>query len=112
MDFGAVDAATSVVAPDRLPRARLLHRRSPLLGQVVLPDRLDRALELAIDDPRKKRIELARDDGYACFIEEPQTLRDIAGQYEAAGLGHPAHGGGSRIARRADLDGLPGPMPR
>ena len=106
-----MDAAAAVDAPDGLPVAPPLHRRRPLLGQVVLRERLQRAHQLAVDDPRGEGIELAGDRGHGRFVEEPQALLDVAVQDEAAGLGHPAHGGSSRIALRADVDGLPGPIP-
>ena len=110
-DLGAVDAAAAVDAPDGLPVAPPLHRLRPLLGQVVLREPLERAHQLAVDDPRREGIELAGDGGHGGFVEEPEALLDLALQDEAAGLGHPANGGGRRIAPRADLDGAPGPVP-
>jgi hypothetical protein len=110
-DFGAVDAAAAMDAAYRLAAAPPLHRPSPLLGQVILPERLERAHQLAVDNPSREGIEFAGDRGHGRFIEEAQALRDIALQDKAAGLSHSAHGGSSRIAPRADIDGLPSPLP-
>ena len=98
-------------APHGLPVAPALHRRRPLLGQVVLRQPLERADQLAVDQPRREGVELAGDGGHGGLVEQPEALPDLALQDEAAGLGHPADGGGGRVARRADLDGPPGPAP-
>ncbi len=111
-DLGAVDAAASVDAPHGLSLPPALHRLRPLLGQVVLRERLQRAHDLAVDDPGGEGIELAGDRGHARFVEEPEPLRDVAFEDQAAGLGDPADGGRGRRALRADLDGAAGPLPR
>ena len=110
-DLGAVDTAASVEAADGLSLAPALHGCRPLLGQVVLRERLQRTHELAIDKPGEERVEFAGDHGHGRFVEKPQALGDVAFEDEAACLGDPTHGGSGRIALRTDVDGAPGPLP-
>ena len=73
-DLGAVDAAAPVEAPDGVRRAPPLHRLGPFLGEVVLRESLQGAHELAVDDPRGERIEVAGDRRHPGFVEQRQTL--------------------------------------
>jgi len=62
-DFRAVDPAAPVQAADGIRLAPPLHRLGPLLGDVVLGEALQRADELAVDDPGRERIEVP---GHRC----------------------------------------------
>ena len=110
-DLGAVDPAATVEAPDGVRLAPPLHRLGPLLGHVVLGEALQRAHELAVDDPGRERIEVPGDGRHPGFVEQRQTLLDVAVQDEQPGLCHPSDGARRRVARRTDLDGTPGPLP-
>ena len=72
---------------------------------------LQGAHELAVDDPRRERIEVPGDRRHPGFVEQRQTLVDVAVQDEQPGFSHPSDGAGRRVARRAHLDGPPGPLP-
>ena len=98
-------------APDRLSPAPPLHGCRPLLGLIILRERLERTHQLAVDKPGEERVEFAGDHGHGRFVEKPQALGDVAGQDDAPCLGDPAHGGSGRIALRTDIDGAPGPLP-
>ena len=50
-DLGAMHPAASVQAADGVGVRPTLHRLGPLLGQVVLGEALQRADQLAVDDP-------------------------------------------------------------
>ena len=93
-----MNAAASVDAPHGLSLPPALHRLRPLLGQVVLRERLQRAHDLAIDDPGGEGIELTGDRRDGRFVEEAQPPRDIAFEDQAAGLGDTTEGGGGRSA--------------
>ena len=110
-DLGAVDPAATVEAADGVRLAPPLHRLGPLLGHVVLGEALQRAHELAVDDARRERIELPGDRRHPGLVEQRQTLLDVAVEDEQPGFGHPSDGARRRVARRADLDGPPGPLP-
>ena len=109
-DLGAVDATAPVDASDGTGRAPSLHGFRPFLGEIVLRDPLQGAHELAVDDPRGERIELARDRGDACFVEEHQALLDLARQDEASRLRDASNRGSGRVTLRTDLDRPPGPL--
>ena len=111
-DLGAVDPAAPVEAADRVRLAPPLHRLGPLLGHVVLGEALQRAHELAVDDAGRERIELPGHRRHAGFVEQRQTLLDVAVQDEQPGLGNPSDGARRRVQPRTHLDGLPGPSPR
>ena len=68
------------------------HGLGPFLGEVVLGERLQRTHELAVDDAREKRVELAGDGGHRRFVEKGEALRDFAIEDEAARLRDSAHG--------------------
>ena len=108
-DLGAVHPATPVEAPDGVRLAPPLHRLGPLLGHVVLREALQRAHELAVDDPGRERIEVAGDRRHPGLVEQRQALLDIAVEDEQPGLGHLSDGARRRVTRRAHLDGARGP---
>ncbi len=105
-----MNAAASVNASHRSPLPPSLHGLRPLLGQVVLRDRLQRTYELAVHDSGEEGIELAgdRDDGR--FIEQLEALLDVAIQDEAARLRDSADRGRGGIVLRAQLDRASGPL--
>jgi hypothetical protein len=70
---------------------------------------LQRAHELAVDDARRERIQLARGRRDPDFIEKGEPLLDFAGEHEPARLGDPADRRCRRIGSRADLDRAAGP---
>jgi len=107
-----VDAAAAVDASDGVRRAPPLHRFRPFFGQIVLRESLQSAYELAIHDSRGERIELAGDRGYPSFVEERQSVADLAREDETSRLGHPSDGSCSRVAARTHLDGPPSPLSR
>ena len=110
-DLGAVDPAAPVEAPDGIRLAPPLHRLGPLLGHVVLGEALQGAHQLAVDDPCRERIEVPRDRRHPGFVEQRQTLLDIAVQDEQPCLGYPSDGARRRVTGRTDLDRPPGPHP-
>ena len=105
-----MDTAASVETPDRLSVPPALHRRRPLLREVVLPERLERTHHLAVHQSGPEGIEFAGDGRRGRFVEQRETSRDIALQDEAACLRDPADGRGSRVVACAGLDGSPGPV--
>ena len=110
-DLGAVHPAAAVQAPDGVGPGPPLHHLGPLLGEVVQREALQGAHELAVDDPRRERVEVARDGRHPGLVEQRQTVLDVAVKDEQAGLGHPADGARRRLARLPHLDGAPGPLP-
>ena len=110
-DLGAVDPAAPVEAPDGVRLAPPLHRLGPLLGHVILGEALQGAHELAVDDPRRERIEVPGDRRHPGLVEQRQTLLDVAVQDEQPGLCHPSDGARRRVTLRTHLDGPPGPLP-
>ena len=109
-DFRPVDTAASVETPNRLSVPPALHRRRPLLREVVLPERLERAHHLAVHQSGPEGIEFAGDRRRGRFVEQRETSRDVALQDEAACLRDPSDGRGSRVVTGARLDGSPGPV--
>ena len=95
-----MDAAAAVDASDGVRRAPPLHRFRPFFGQIELRESLQSAYELAIHDSCRERIELAGDSGHASFVEERQSVADLAGEDETPRLGHPSDGSCSRVAAR------------
>ena len=73
-DLGAVDPAAPVQAADGVGLAPPLHRLGPFLGDVVLGESLQGADELAVDDPRRERIEVAGDRRHPGLVEQRQAL--------------------------------------
>ena len=110
-DLGAVDPATAVKAPDRVGLAPPLHRLGPLLGHVVLGEALQGADELAVHDARRERIELSGDRRHPRFVEQRQSLLDVAVHDEQPCLGDPTDGARRRVTYRSHLDGAPRPLP-
>ena len=111
-DLRTVDPAAAMEAPDGACLAPTLHRVSPLLSHLVLGETLQRAHELAEDDPRRERIELP---GHGCdpsLVEQRQPLLHVAIEDEQSGLCHPSDGARRRIPHRTDVDGTPGPLVR
>ena len=106
-----MDPAATAEAPDGVRLAPPFHRLGPLLGHVVLGEALQGAHELAVDDPCRERIEVAGDDRYPCFVEQRQSLLDVAVQDEQPGFCHPSEGARRRLAHRTHLDGTPRPLP-
>ena len=106
-----MDPAAPVEAPDGIRLAPPLHRLGPLLGHVVLREALQGAHELAVDDPCRERIEVPGDRRHPGFVEQRQTLLDIAVQDEQPGLCYPSDGARRRVTLRTHLDGTPGPLP-
>ena len=110
-DLGAMHSAAPMEAADGVRLAPPLHRLGPLLGHVVQGEALQGTHELAVDDPSRQRIELARDGRDPGLVEQRQTLLDFAVQDQQAGFGHPADGARRRVTRRTHLDRPPGPLP-
>ena len=81
-----MDPTPAVEAPDGVRLAPPFHRLGPLLGHVVLGEALQCANELAVDNPRRERIEVAGDDGDPGFVEQRQTRFDVAVQDEQPGF--------------------------
>ena len=109
-DLGAVHPTASVEAADGVRLAPSLHRLGPLLGHVIQGEALQGAHQLAIDDPRRERIELSRDRRHPGLVEQRQPLGDIAVQDEQTGFCDAADGARRRVTPRTHLDGLPGPL--
>ena len=110
-DLGAMHAAASVDAADASPKPPTLHRLRPLLREVVLRDGLKRADQLAIDETRHEWVELTGHRGDGGLIEQPEALRDVASEDQAARLRDPADGGCRRIVPHPDVDRTPSPLP-
>ena len=72
-DLRAVDAAAPVKAADGVGLAPPLHRLGPFLCDVVLGEALQGAHELAVDDPRRERVEVPGERRRAGFIEQRQA---------------------------------------
>ena len=106
-----MDPAPTAEAPDGVRLAPPFHRLGPLLGHVVLGEALQCAHELAVDDTRRERIEVAGDDRDPGFVEQRQTRLDVAVQDEQPGFCHPSERARRRVAPRAHLDGTPRPLP-
>ena len=104
-------AAASVDTSHGLTLAPPFHGLRPLLGKVVLCDRLKRTDHLAVDHARRQRIELTGHRRDCRFVEEVQSARDVPFQDQAARLRDPAERHGRRVAARADVDGSTGPLP-
>ena len=81
------------------------HRFGPLLGQVVVRQPLERAHELAVHDPRRQRVEVARGGRRPRLVEQRQPSVDLSVEDQQARLGYPADGGSGRVALGADFDG-------
>ena len=110
-DLRAMHAAASVDTSHGLTLAPPFHGLRPLLGKVVLRDRLKSTDHLAVDHARGERIEFTGHRRDRRFVEEIQSARDLALQDEAARLRNPAERRGRRIAARAHVDGSTGPLP-
>ena len=108
-DLGAVDTTAPMQAPDGALAAPSLHGFGPLLGEIVLRSPLQRADELAVDDPGGQRIQLPGDRGDAGLVEQHQPLLDLARQDEASSLRDAPDGGCGRVEPGTDLDRPPGP---
>lgn len=112
-DLGAVDATSSMYASDGgLAVTPAFHHDGPFLGHVVLRDPLQRAYDLAVDQTGEERIELARHDRDAGFVQEQQILRNLAVQDQAAGFGDARHRCGRRLVLATERDALSGPLQR
>jgi len=109
-DLCAMDPAAPVKAPDGVRLAPPLHRLGPFLGHVVLRESLQRAHELAVNDPCGQRIELPGHRRHPHLVEQRETLPNIAAQDEEPCFCHPSDGARRRVTLRADLDGTPGPL--
>jgi hypothetical protein len=109
-NFSTVNAAASMEAADWLPVVPAFHRVRPLLGQVVLAEGLQRAHELAVDDPRRQRIDFSRYRRDGCFVHQVETLSDLPLQDQAARFGHASQRGRRRLAPCADVDGSARPV--
>src|SRR5688500_9910056 len=107
----AMHAAAAVNASHRLPLPPALHRLGPLLGEVVLRDRLKRTDDFAIHDAGEERIELARHRRDARFIEQLQPACNIAFEDETAGLCDSTDGGSGRSMLFTSFDRSPSPVP-
>jgi hypothetical protein len=105
-----MDTAAPVEAPNRLSVPPALHRLRPFLGEIVLPERLQRTHHLAVHQSGPERIELAGHRRGRCFVEQREASRDIALQDEAPCLRDTSDRRGSRVTTRARLDGSPGPL--
>jgi hypothetical protein len=68
-DLGAMHAATSMQASDRVGLRPSLHRLRPLFGEIVVCNCLQRADDLAIDNTCRQRIELSRQHCNTGFVE-------------------------------------------
>jgi hypothetical protein len=111
-NLGAVNSAATVDASHGLPLTPALHRLGPLLSKVVLRERLQRADDFAVNDPGREGIELPRYRCHTCFVEQSQSLRDIALEDKTARLGHTTDGGCSRSEVLAHVNRSAGPTPR
>ena len=69
-DLGAMHSAATMQAADGIRFTPPLHRLGPLLGHVVQGEALKGTDELAVNDPRRQRIELPRDGRYPGLIEQ------------------------------------------
>ena len=103
-------AAAPVDAPDGVRLAPPLHRLGPLFGHVVLCEPLQSANELAVDDPRRERIEVAGSDRHSHLVEQFEPRLDLAAQDEEPRFCHPSDRARCRITPRADLDRTHGPL--
>ena len=110
-DLGAMHPATSVKAADGIRLAPPLHRLGPLLSHVIHGEALQGAHQLAVDDPCRQRIEIARNRRHPSFVEQCQTLGHVPVQDEQPGFGDPSNGACRRVTRRTHLDRTPGPLP-
>ena len=101
--------------PWRLPTALVSHHRSiasvHCSATSYWAEALQGAHELAVDDTGRQRIEVTGHGRHPGLVEQRQTLPDVAVQDEQPGFGDPADGRRRGIARRTDVDGLPGPVP-
>src|SRR5687768_6695125 len=104
-------SAASVDTSDGLTLAPPFHRLRPLLGKVVLRDRLKSTYHLAVDHARGERNELTGHRRDSRFVEEVQSAHDLAIQDETARLRDPPERRGRRIAAHAHVDGSTGPLP-
>src|SRR6185503_1631192 len=77
-DLRAVDATAPVQAADGAHLGPALHGPGPLLRQIVLRERLQRAHDLAVDHPGRHRIDLAREHRDAGLVEGLEPVADLA----------------------------------
>ena len=104
-----MNPAAPVKAPDRTRLAPPLHHFGPFLGDVVLREALQRAHELAVDDSRRERVEVAGDRRHSHVVEQRQAFSHVAVQDQQACFCDPSDRTRRRVAPRADLDRAPGP---
>ena len=104
-----MDPAAPVKAPDRTRLAPPLHHFGPFLGDVVLREALQRADELAVDDPGRERVEVAGDRRHSHVVEQREAVLDITVQNQQACFCDLSDCTRRRVALRAHLDGAPGP---
>ena len=107
-----MDPAPSVEAPNGVRLAPSLHRLGPFLGRVVMRESLQGAHELAIDEARRERVELIRDQRHPDLVEQGEAFPHVAAQNEEPGFCDPSDGARCRVALRTDLDRAPGPLSR
>ena len=106
-----MDTTAPAHTPDGVRLAPQLHRLRPFLGHVVLRKSLQRAYQLAVDDPGRERIQIPGDRRHPNLVEQRQALLDIAIQDEQPCFCHAAERARRRLMLRAQLDGPPSPRP-
>jgi hypothetical protein len=100
-----------VQAPDGIRLAPPLHRFGPLLGDVVLPEPLEGADELAVHEPGRERIEAPGDRRHPDFVEQRQAFLDIAVEDAQPRSRHASECARRGVAPRAHLDRAVRPAP-
>ena len=95
-DLGAVHATHPLEGAERTVRGPLLHRLGPLIGPVVLGERLEGTDRAAEQDHRGHPVQLARHRGDRRLVQERQPLLDLSEQDQRASL----RVGGERARRR------------
>ncbi len=103
-DLRPVETTAPVDAADGAALRPVLHGRRPLLGEVVLRDRLQCAHDFAVDDARRQRIDLAGDGGDRGFVQQIDAAGDLAREDDASRFGDAAHRGRGGVVHGANRD--------